>query len=117
VRTRTTRHPRAPRRRLQHSATGVRFKDVREKGEASQNTGDWFFASRAFSGRLRRGELRDFANRARSHPKLNTANPELREYLVGIGKNGSDEADVDGWRLDVAKQVDHRFLVALFATA
>jgi glycosidase len=50
-----------------------------------------------------------FANRNASHPKLNTANPELRDYLTGIGERWVREADVDGWRLDVANEVDHRF--------
>jgi len=84
------------------------FKDVREKGEASKYR-DWFFRIESFPVDFDAVNYETFANRARSHPKLNTANPELRDYLVGIGEKWIREADVDGWRLDVANEVDHRF--------
>ncbi|HKC92058.1 MAG TPA: alpha amylase N-terminal ig-like domain-containing protein, partial [Candidatus Limnocylindria bacterium] len=84
------------------------FKDVREKGEASKYR-DWFFRIESFPVDFDAVNYETFANRARSHPKLNTANPELRDYLVGIGEKWIREADIDGWRLDVANEVDHRF--------
>jgi len=42
-------------------------------------------------------------------PKLNTANPEVREHLLDIAKYWIDEFDIDAWRLDVANEVDHSF--------
>src|SRR5439155_2997020 len=81
------------------------FKDVREKGEASKYR-DWFFRIEGFPVDFDAVNYETFANRARSHPKLNTANPELREYLVGIGEKWIRETDIDGWRLDVANEVD-----------
>ena len=84
------------------------FRDVREKGESSRYR-DWFFRIEGFPIDVDAVNYETFANRARSHPKLNTANPELRDYLVGIGEKWIREADVDGWRLDVANEVDHRF--------
>jgi glycosidase len=84
------------------------FRDVRTHGEASRYR-DWFFRIESFPIDVDAVNYETFANRARSHPKLNTANPELREYLVGIGEKWIREADVDGWRLDVANEVDHRF--------
>jgi len=42
-------------------------------------------------------------------PKINTANPEVRKYLLGIAKYWIDEFDIDAWRLDVANEVDHEF--------
>ena len=42
-------------------------------------------------------------------PKLNTANPELKQYLLNAGKYWITEFDIDGWRLDVANEVDHSF--------
>jgi glycosidase len=84
------------------------FRDVREKGEASPYR-DWFFRIESFPLDIDAVNYETFANRARSHPKLNTADPGLREYLVGIGEKWIREADIDGWRLDVANEVDHRF--------
>ena len=42
-------------------------------------------------------------------PKLNTANPEVRDYLCGVGRYWIEEFGVDGWRLDVASEVDDGF--------
>jgi Glycosidases len=44
-----------------------------------------------------------------SMPKLNTANPEVQKYLLGIATYWIREFDIDGWRLDVANEVDHAF--------
>ena len=84
------------------------FRDVREKGADSAYR-DWFFRIDAFPVDHENVNYETFANRIRNHPKLNTANPELREYLVGVGERWVREADIDGWRLDVANEVDHRF--------
>ncbi|MDN3954228.1 glycoside hydrolase family 13 protein [Sporolactobacillus laevolacticus] len=42
-------------------------------------------------------------------PKLNTANPEVQQYLLDIATYWIREFDIDGWRLDVANEVDHAF--------
>lgn len=42
-------------------------------------------------------------------PKLNTANPEVQQYLLDIALYWIREFDIDGWRLDVANEVDHVF--------
>lgn len=42
-------------------------------------------------------------------PKLNTANPEVQKYLLDIATYWIKEFDIDGWRLDVANEVDHNF--------
>lgn len=44
-----------------------------------------------------------------SMPKLNTENPEVREYLLNVARYWVEEFDIDGWRLDVANEVDHAF--------
>lgn len=84
------------------------FRDVREHGADSRYK-DWFFKIDSFPVDVAAVNYETFANRVRNHPKLNTANPELRDYLCGIGEKWIREADVDGWRLDVANEVDHRF--------
>lgn len=84
------------------------FRDVREKGVASPYR-DWFFKIESFPVDVDAVNYETFANHLRNHPKLNTANAGLREYLAGVGAKWIREADVDGWRLDVANEVDHRF--------
>lgn len=42
-------------------------------------------------------------------PKLNTENPEVKEYLLKVAKYWIEEIGIDGWRLDVANEVDHAF--------
>ncbi|WP_221563735.1 alpha-glycosidase [Alkalihalobacillus sp. TS-13] len=44
-----------------------------------------------------------------SMPKLNTEHPKVREYLLNVGRYWVEEFDIDGWRLDVANEVDHAF--------
>ena len=45
----------------------------------------------------------------RMMPKLNTANPDVREYFCNVGRYWIQEYGIDGWRLDVASEVDDRF--------
>lgn len=42
-------------------------------------------------------------------PKLNTSNPEVKKYLLDVARYWIEEFDIDGWRLDVANEVDHSF--------
>jgi cyclomaltodextrinase / maltogenic alpha-amylase / neopullulanase len=42
-------------------------------------------------------------------PKLNTEHPDVKKYLLGVGRYWIEEFDIDGWRLDVANEVDHQF--------
>lgn len=49
-------------------------------------------------------------------PKTNTANPYMRQYFCDVGTYWIREFDIDGWRLDVANELDDGFLRA-FRTA
>ncbi len=42
-------------------------------------------------------------------PKLKFANPEVRAYFLSVGEYWIREAGIDGWRLDVADEVDFTF--------
>ena len=42
-------------------------------------------------------------------PKLNTAHPAVKEYLLEVGRYWIREFHIDGWRLDVANEIDHSF--------
>ena len=45
-------------------------------------------------------------------PKTNTADPYLRQYFCDVGAYWIKEFDIDGWRLDVANELDDGFLRA-----
>lgn len=45
----------------------------------------------------------------RMMPKLDTANPAVRKYFCDIGRYWIEKFHIDGWRLDVASEVDDRF--------
>ena len=45
----------------------------------------------------------------RMMPKLDTANPEVRDYFCKVGRFWVEEFGIDGWRLDVASEVDDGF--------
>lgn len=49
-------------------------------------------------------------------PKTNTADPYLCQYFCDVGTYWIREYDIDGWRLDVANELDDSFLRA-FRTA
>jgi len=82
------------------------FRDVLEKGEASKYK-DWFFI-KSFPVNFDEPNYECFAY-VRNMPKLNTGNSEVVEYLTNVGVYWIKEADIDGWRLDVANEVDHGF--------
>jgi neopullulanase len=46
-------------------------------------------------------------------PKLNVANPEMREYLLGVAEHWI-RFGADGWRLDVAQEIDDATFWAAF---
>ncbi|MFG6120416.1 alpha-glycosidase [Thalassobacillus sp. B23F22_16] len=42
-------------------------------------------------------------------PKLNTEHPAVKRYLLDVAHYWIEEFDIDGWRLDVANEIDHAF--------
>lgn len=84
------------------------FVDVQEKGEASPYR-DWFHI-REFPLQVVKGipNYDSFAFEPLM-PKLNTENPEVKQYLLHVAEYWIREVGIDGWRLDVANEVDHDF--------
>lgn len=91
-----------------HSGGGFApFRDVLEKGRESVYW-NWFHMkdSPAADGAVPSYHCFAFESHM---PKLNTANPEVRAYLLDVARYWVKECDIDGWRLDVANEVDHEF--------
>lgn len=82
------------------------FRDVVEKGRASKYH-DWFIIS-GDKPTKRPLNYEVFAS-CDYMPKWNTANPEVQEYLCGIGEYWIKNYGIDGWRLDVSDEVSHEF--------
>ncbi|MCP1491096.1 glycosidase [Peribacillus frigoritolerans] len=83
------------------------FQDLLEKGEKSKYK-DWFHPH---SFPLKGGERPNYETFGffESMPKLNTVNPEVKEYLLEVSAYWIKEFDIDAWRLDVANEVDQPF--------
>ncbi|WP_370452272.1 glycoside hydrolase family 13 protein [Cohnella sp. AR92] len=84
------------------------FVDVLEKGAESPYA-SWFHV-RDFPLRIEDGipTYETFAFEP-IMPKLNTENPDARKYLLDVARYWVEEIGIDGWRLDVANEVDHEF--------
>ncbi|MFD1954951.1 glycoside hydrolase family 13 protein [Paenibacillus thailandensis] len=84
------------------------FVDVAEKGPDSPYA-DWFHV-REWPIAVRDGiPTYDAFAFGANMPKLNTENPEVQRYLLKVARYWIEEIGIDGWRLDVANEVDHRF--------
>jgi cyclomaltodextrinase len=92
---------------------GVRFApfaDVLANGEASRYK-DWFYIKRfpvAVDASCYEC-VGDYPNM----PRLRTANPDVREYILRVMLHWMEAAGIDGWRLDVADELDARTLRCL----
>lgn len=87
------------------------FEDVVLKGEASRYC-KWFYDLRFPVIRPEQEEeipgYTCFAYE-RKMPKLNTSEPEVQMYFADVGAYWIKEFHVDGWRLDVANEIDRNF--------
>lgn len=85
------------------------FQDVIKNGEQSKFA-EWFhikqFPITTTEGKLIGDNYHNFVPRM---PKLNTENPEVQRYILNIATYWIEHFDIDGWRLDVANEVDHHF--------
>ncbi|KEQ46403.1 intracellular maltogenic amylase [Streptococcus oralis] len=88
------------------------WQDVLKHGEDSVYK-DWFYVqefpvTKDKLGNPRKLPYHTFAF-ASYMPKLNTANPQVKDYLLKVATYWIEEFDIDAWRLDVANEVDHQF--------
>ncbi|MFB5661062.1 glycoside hydrolase family 13 protein [Alteribacillus sp. HJP-4] len=83
------------------------FQDVLKKGENSKYK-DWFHI-KDFPVKTEPPVNYDTFGFFPEMPKLNTENQEVKDYLLDAAVYWIRECDIDGWRLDVANEVDHAF--------
>ncbi len=79
------------------------FYDVRKEG-ANSSYKDWFFVNN-YPISISHHDY-ECVGAYKYMPKLNTANAEVRKYILDIMDYWIREFNIDGWRLDVADEVD-----------
>lgn len=79
------------------------FVDARARGKASPYF-DWFYWRDGTAGGP---GYETWATNVVTMPKLRTSEPALRDLICRVGRFWVEEFGVDGWRLDVANEVDH----------
>ena len=85
------------------------FADILEKRERSEYL-DWYFIE-GFPLRMAWGQKPNFKTFSYygGMPKLNLRNPATEAYFIDVGLYWIRACGIDGWRLDVADEVGHRF--------
>lgn len=83
------------------------FQDVIERGRDSEYV-DWFHIHE-FPIQFEPRPSYDTFGFESYMPKLDTENPEVKSYLIETAIDWMEKTGIDGWRLDVADEVDHQF--------
>ncbi|NMB01376.1 MAG: glycoside hydrolase family 13 protein [Firmicutes bacterium] len=83
------------------------FQDVLAKGEKSPYA-HWFNIA-SFPVQMDPPNYETFANQIATMPKVMTYHPDVKEYFLEVGRYWVREFGIDGWRLDVANEIDHQF--------
>lgn len=87
--------------------TGIHFKpfeDVRENGAGSKYY-DWFLPCKSKEITVTHKDY-ECVGAYKFMPKLNSSNPEVRKFIIDVMDFWIREYGIDGWRLDVADEVD-----------
>ncbi|MDE6846148.1 MAG: glycoside hydrolase family 13 protein [Lachnospiraceae bacterium] len=85
------------------------FRDIREKKEQSKYL-NWYYI-KDFPLVIEWGKKPNYKtfSYAAFMPKLNLQNKETADYIINVASYWIKECDIDGWRLDVADEVNHAF--------
>ena len=85
------------------------FKDIREKEERSAYL-NWYYLE-DFPLVIEWGKKPNFKtfSYAAFMPKLNLQNKETADFVIDVASYWIRECDIDGWRLDVADEINHAF--------
>lgn len=85
------------------------FKEVVDHGADSKYV-TWFAGFDSFPVDKQAINYVTFGDGYGSMPKLNTADPKCQAYFLGVVRRWITELGINGWRFDVADEVDHGFL-------
>ncbi|MBD5506030.1 MAG: alpha-glycosidase [Lachnospiraceae bacterium] len=85
------------------------FKDIREKEEQSAYL-NWYYLE-DFPLVIEWGKKPNYKtfSYAAFMPKLNLQNKETADFVIDVAAYWIRECDIDGWRLDVADEINHAF--------
>lgn len=86
------------------------FADVLARGEKSPYR-DWFFVNN-WPVTVSLGNYESVGD-YKWMPKVNLSHPGARDYMLDAAAYWVREAGIDGWRIDVADEVDYLFLASL----
>ena len=94
------------------------FVDVIKNGRDSEYA-DWFYELEFPVAYPQKGERPNYACFAYEPkmPKMNTSNPAVRDYFMEVCRHWISKYHIDGWRLDVANEVDREFWRSFRRTA
>ncbi|SKB48759.1 Glycosidase [Lachnospiraceae bacterium] len=87
--------------------TGIHFKpfrDVLENGRDSRYY-NWFLPVKENEIKISHKDY-ECVGAYKYMPKLNSSNPEVREFILNVMDHWIREYGIDGWRLDVADELD-----------
>ncbi|PTX65003.1 glycosidase [Melghirimyces profundicolus] len=94
---------------INHAGYGFfAFQDVLKNG-ADSKYADWFYIQEFPVVTEPVPNYETFANDVWTMPKLNMSHPEVAAYFLDMAEYWIKEAGIDGWRLDVANEVDPDF--------
>lgn len=85
------------------------FRDIREKKEQSKYL-NWYYIN-DFPLVMEWGKKPNYKtfSYAGMMPKLNLQNKETADFVIDVAAYWIRECDIDGWRLDVADEINHAF--------
>ncbi|MFO7171418.1 MAG: glycoside hydrolase family 13 protein [Bacillota bacterium] len=84
------------------------FRDVVAKGPDSPYVG-WFYQIHSFPVDPAKVNYETWGPDVATLPKVDTSHPEVAAYFLAVAEHWIREAGIDGWRLDVANEVNHGF--------
>lgn len=84
------------------------FRDIIEKGEASPYK-DWYYNIYQYPVEVKSNPEYECFAYVETMPKLNTGNREVLKYFIDVSLYWIKEFDIDGWRFDVANEVNFEF--------
>ena len=84
------------------------FEDILKNGQNSRFI-DWYYSIKKFPVKINNPDYYTCFAYSGNMPKLNTANYEVIKYFCDVGKYWIEKYDIDGWRLDVANELNLNF--------